>query len=150
MRKWWKSQFRTQFWLVWPIFGPSNIFLWFLLLLDIRHCYKQSLHAISKKTNDPKQRKWRKTSFWSWFRPVGPKFVPPNFFFLKNLALSVTRYHGQLSLCTISEKTNNPVLKKLGNGRRDGRTDGRADGRTDGRRDIQTDGREWFHRTLSD
>ena len=63
-------------------------------------------------------------------------------FFFKNLALSVTRYHGQLSLCTISEKTNDPVLKKLGNGWTDGRTDGRKDRRTDGRRDIQTDGRE--------
>ena len=57
-------------------------------------------------------------------------------FFFKNLALSVTRYHGQLSLCTISEKTNDPVLKKLGNGRTDGRTDGWTDGRTDG----QTEG----------
>ena len=32
------------------------------------------------------------------------------FFFFKNLPLSVTRYHFQLSSCTISEKTN---LKKI-------------------------------------
>ena len=34
------------------------------------------------------------------------------FFFFKNLASSVTRYHGQLSSCTISEKTNDPILRK--------------------------------------
>ena len=31
-------------------------------------------------------------------------------FFFRSLPLSVTRYHGQLSLCTISEKTNDPNL----------------------------------------
>ena len=50
------------------------------------------------------------------------------FFFFKNLASSVTRYNGQISSCTISDKTNDPILRKL----RDGRTDGRKDGRTDG------------------
>ena len=34
-------------------------------------------------------------------------------FFFKNLVLSVTRYHGQLLSCTISEKTNYPILRKL-------------------------------------
>ena len=44
-------------------------------------------------------------------------------FFFKNLASSVTRYHGQLSSCTISEKTNDPILRKLSDGRTDGQTD---------------------------
>ena len=44
-------------------------------------------------------------------------------FFFKNLSLSVTRYHGQLSLCTISEKTNDPILRKLSDGRTYRRTD---------------------------
>ena len=35
------------------------------------------------------------------------------YFFFKYLALSVTRYHGQVSSCTISEKTNNPISRKL-------------------------------------
>ena len=39
-----------------------------------------------------------------------------------NLAFSVTRYHGQLSSCTISEKTYDPILRKLN----DGWTDGQA------------------------
>ena len=43
-------------------------------------------------------------------------------FFLKNLASSVTRYHGQLSSCTISEKTNDPILRKLSARPKDGRT----------------------------
>ena len=43
------------------------------------------------------------------------------------MAPSVTRYHGQLSSCTISEKTNDPILRKLNDGRTDGRTDGQTD-----------------------
>ena len=37
-------------------------------------------------------------------------------FFFKNLVSSVNRYHGQLSSCTISEKTNDPILRKLSDG----------------------------------
>ena len=47
---------------------------------------------------------------------------PPNIF-LKNLASSDTRYHSQLSSCTISEKTNDPILIKFSDGRTDGGTD---------------------------
>ena len=32
-------------------------------------------------------------------------------------------YIGHLSSCTISEKTNDPILKKLSDGRRNGQTD---------------------------
>ena len=42
---------------------------------------------------------------------------------LKNLAPSVTRYYGHLSSCTISEKTNDPILRELKDGRTDGQTD---------------------------
>ena len=52
-----------------------------------------------------------------------PAQIGPPIFFLKNLPSSVTRYHDQLSSCTISEKTNDLILRKLS----DGRTDGRAD-----------------------
>ena len=40
----------------------------------------------------------------------------------------VTRYHGQLSSCVISEKTNDPILTKFSGERTDGRTDGQTDG----------------------
>ena len=51
--------------------------------------------------------------------PFGPN-TGHNFFF-KNLALSVTRYHGQLSSCTISENTNDPILRKFSDGQADER-----------------------------
>ena len=41
-------------------------------------------------------------------------------FFFKNLALSVTTYHGQLSSCTISEKMNDSPLRKFSGGQADG------------------------------
>ena len=58
----------------------------------------------------------------------GPNFGPfglhssHQFFFFKNLVLSVTRYHGHLSSCTISQKPNDPILRKLSD-RLDGQTD---------------------------
>ena len=67
--------------------------------------------------------------------PICPESWPPKFFFeFFFQALSVTRYHGQLSSCTISEKTNDPILRKL------------SDGWTDRPTDRQTEGPEWFHR----
>ena len=57
-------------------------------------------------------------------------------FFFKNLASSVTKYHGHLSSCTISEKLNDSILRKL------------SDGRTDGWTNQQTNRQEWFHRAL--
>ena len=80
LRKWWQS-------CVLPV-------------LDIRHCRKLSLYAISRKMYDPNSRKWQKTSFWDWFRPIGPTFGPP-IFFSKIWLCSVTknRYY-QLLLCT--------------------------------------------------
>ena len=45
-----------------PILAPfiqiwaPNFFSWVLLLLDVRHCSKLSLCAISRKINEPKLR----------------------------------------------------------------------------------------------
>ena len=50
----------------------------------------------------------------------------PQIFFFKTLALWVTKYHGQLSSCTISEEAI-PVLRKFSNGRADGQTDRQTD-----------------------
>ena len=52
-------------------------------------------------------------------------------FFFKNLVLSVTRYHGQLSSCTISEKTNDPILTKFSDGPTERPTDRQMDRQTD-------------------
>ena len=60
----------------------------------------------------------------------GPIFAPlaqiraTKIFFFKNLAPSFTRNHGQLSSCTISEKNNDPILKKVSDRRTDEQTDG--------------------------
>ena len=44
---------------IWPEF-----FSWILLLLDVRHCRKLSLYAISRKAYDPSLSKWpKKTHF---------------------------------------------------------------------------------------
>ena len=48
--------------------------------------------------------------------------IPAADFFFKTLASSVSRYHDQLSSCTISEKTDDTILRK---GRKNGRTDDR-------------------------
>ena len=50
-------------------------------------------------------------------------------FFFKNLVLLFTRYHGQLSPCAISEKTNHPILRKLSDRRTSRQTDRQTDGR---------------------
>ena len=84
------------------------------------------IYAISRNTNGPNVGKWqKKRSFGSDFGPFA-QIRAINFCFQnKNLALSVTGNHGQLSSCTISEKTNDPILRKLSDGRNKGRTDGR-------------------------
>ena len=64
-----------------------------------------------------------------YFGPVGSKFVPLIFF--KNLASSVTRYHGQLSY-------NDPMLRKF--------SDGRAHGQMDRPRDRQMDKSDFIGR----
>ena len=107
---------------------------WVLSLLDVTRCCSLLLRAISRKTNEVNLRKWPKTNFGPDFVSFGPNLGHQNFFCL-NLVFSVTRYH-QLSSCTISEKANDPILRKVSDGRTSGRTD---------------DGRKWFHRmTLSD
>ena len=63
----------------------------------------------------------KKTSFGPDFGLFGPN-SGCQFFFSKNLAPSLTRCHGQLSSCTISEKTNDPILSKFSDGQTDRRT----------------------------
>ena len=101
-----------------PNFGPNlgpQIFFVSLTLL-VRHCFKLSSYEIFRKTNEPNFRKWL----------VWLKFMQSNFFF-QNLASSVTRYHGHLSPCTISEKNNGLILRKFSDAWTDGLTDGHTD-----------------------
>ena len=55
-----------------------------------------SSYSISGKTYDPNSRKRQKTSFWAWFRPIGPKFGPTIFFlkiWLCQLVDIMVKYH---------------------------------------------------------
>ena len=54
-----------------------------------------------------------------------PQIRVANLFF-KNLALSLLRYHGQLLSCTILEKANDSILRKLSDERTDRQIDRRA------------------------
>ena len=58
LRKWQKTKFRDWFWSLWPKCGPQKFLSWNLPLLHVRSCCKLSLHAISRKTNEPNLRKW--------------------------------------------------------------------------------------------
>ena len=98
LRRWQK---KTSFGLDFGPVGQSlgqTFFLLILPLLDVRNCRKLSLYAISKKTNEPNLRKWKKKQCWTWFWHIWPKFGPSIvlFCFFKNLASSVTRFYGQL------------------------------------------------------
>ena len=59
--------------------------------------------------------------------------------FFKNMARSVTTYLGQLSSCTISEKANDPALRKVSDRRADRQTDRQTNRQTDRQIDRQTD-----------
>ena len=118
-----KPSFRPDFG---PNLGLKIFFSWISTLLDVRHCYKL-LFEVSRKTNEPNFRKWQK-KLVSGTILAHLAQIPAAIFllllfcffvFFKNLALSVTRYHGQLSSCTISDKTNDPILRELSERRTD-------------------------------
>ena len=120
-----------------PNFGPDFACLakgssWRVLpLLVVRHWSKLSFYEIYRKTKEPNLKKWQKTNLGLVLACFDPKLFFVDF--------TSTKCHSQLSSCTISEKTNDPILRKLS----DARTDRKTDGQTG------TDRQEWFHRTLS-
>ena len=63
----------------------------------------------------------KKKIFGTDFGPFDPNSNSQ--FFFKHPAPSVTRCHGQLSSCSISEKTNDSTLRKLSDGQMDGQAD---------------------------
>ena len=83
-----------------------------------------------EKTNVSNLRKLQKIHSFGLFGLNLGRYFFLFFFFFKNLAPSVTRYHGQLSSCTISEKTNDPILRKLSDRWADGQTYGETDRQT--------------------
>ena len=88
-------------------------------IVESYHCVQfQDKLMIQTQEND------NKPHFRPDLGPLGSNSGRKNCF-LNNLASSVTRYHGQLSSCTISEETNDPILRKPSDGRTDRRTDRR-------------------------
>ena len=88
-------------------------------------CYtlSQAIIACNFKANvRSKLKKMTKNHISDLIQAIRPKFGASIFFF-KNLVSSVTRYHDRLSSCKISEKTNDPVFRKLSDRPKDGLTD---------------------------
>ena len=130
-----KTNFGSDFGLFWPKYGCQSFFRVFYLyqmlyIVESYHCMQFQGKLMNQTWENGK-----KTNFGPDFSLFLAQIWAANFS-PANLASSVTTYHGQLSPCTISEKTNDPILRKLS----DGRTDRQTDRRT----------RLIFHRTLSD
>ena len=114
----WEKGKKTNFGPDFDPFGP-NFSSWVLPLLDVRHY--TSYHCMQSQEKRMIQTRWNGEKT----RAVRPKFGPFFFFFnffFQKLALSVNRYRGQLSSCTISEKTDDPILIKFSDGQTDRRT----------------------------
>ena len=59
------------------------------------------------------KKKRQKPHFGPGLGLLDPNLAHNFFIFFLKQGWSVTTYHGQLSLCTISKKTNDPFLGKL-------------------------------------
>ena len=68
----------------------------------------------------------KKSSIEPDYGPFGPNACHQNFF--QNLASPDTRHHGQLSLCLISDKTNDRIFRKFIGGWIDRKTNGQMEG----------------------
>ena len=64
---------------------PKFSCVWVLPLLDVIYCCKLSLHAISRKTNEPNLRKWQKKISGPILTPP-PPLPPTPIFFLMDFA----------------------------------------------------------------
>ena len=90
--------------------------------LEVTHCCKLSLYVNSKKTKKTHLRKWqKKTSFIPNFGPFGPYSSHQNIFFAniwlrQTLDIMASYHHIQYQ-----KKNNDPILRKLSDGRKDGR-----------------------------
>ena len=77
-----------------PKFAPQSFCLWILPLLDVTHCCKLSLYAISKKINEPNLRKWQKTQFWAHqAQSQAAKFCFSKIWLYQSLDIMVSYYH---------------------------------------------------------
>ena len=80
-----KSIFGTDFGLFGPNLGPKIFFSWILLQVYVRHCWKLSFYAISRKNNESKWENHRKPSVWPNFGLFWLKFGPKFFLWISSL-----------------------------------------------------------------
>ena len=121
LRKWQKTSFGSDFSLFGPNLGPKITFRQFYLyymfnIVASYHCMQIQGTLINKFEKMAK--KLVVGAILAHLAQIGCTK-----FFFKNLAPSVTRYYGRLPSCTISERTNDPILRKLIDRWRDGQTD---------------------------
>ena len=118
-----KKKFRAWYWPLWPKSGPKKFFSWILPLLDVRQCYKLSLSAISRNTNKPNCRKWKKSLV------PGRQFFFSKIWLRQSLDIMVSYHLVQYQEKLMIQSWENLV--------------------TDGRMHRRTEGWEWIHRTLT-
>ena len=80
-------------------------YLWLGTVLSDHHV--QFSGKLINQTSENRE----KLNFGPDFDSLGPNMLPP------------PKYHGQLSSCTMSEKANDPILKRLSDGQTDEKTD---------------------------
>ena len=123
-----KPSFCSDFGHFGPNMGPQIFFSRILLLLDVRHCCKSSLYAISRKTNEQNLENGKKNLVLCLISAYLTQTWITNFFFFskiwicQSLDIMVSYHHVQYQKKLI-------ILRELSDG--------------------QMDGREWFHRMLS-
>ena len=114
-----KNQFSGPLWPAMTKIPPPKKISWVLLLLDVRHCRKLSLYGKRMIQNEENG---KKPHFGPRLGSLGPN-SGCRFLLLKKLPWPITRYHGQLSSCKISEK----MIQSLENFVTDRQRDRRAD-----------------------
>ena len=107
LRKWQITYFQAQFCPISAQIWPQKFILF---LLNVRHCCKLSLYAISWKSNEPNLRKWQKKLVSGKIFPSGPNLGPKVFLWI--LPVEDVRHFCKLSLYAISRKTNEPNMRK--------------------------------------
>ena len=93
----------------------AKFYSWILPLLHVIHHWKLSLYAISRKTNDPNLRKWKKkTSFRTNFGPFVPNLGPKilfHRFYLQCMLDIVASYHKLEKM--VKNLVSKPILAPL-------------------------------------
>ena len=119
-----KTNFEPGLGQFWPKVGPPKKIFMSLPLLEVIHCCKLSLYAISRKTNEPNLRKWQKYLVLSlMFGPFSPnsaaKFFCSKMWLGQSLDIMGSYHHVQYQRKLMIQSWENLAA--------DGRTDGEPD-----------------------